>query len=268
MYFKNHLAGAKLTDADLTDADLTGAKLTRADLTGANLIHAKLTCADLTNANLTDADLTGANLIHAKLTCADLTGAKLTHADLTGADLIHAKLTCADLTGADLTGADLTGADLTRADLTCVKLTRAELTGTDLTRAGLTGTNLTGTCLDPMAIPSGAMSDRWKRYRCRDGTEWIRGWRTKRSIHIGHTVYEAGSFHEASVFSVAPTGCHPGIYLFPTKKEALERAGSAPIVEVWTRPWEIHEAGKVGGKARARWVIVGDEYRVWGQERT
>ena len=227
-------ARAAGVDPVLTGADLRGADLRCADLKGAVLPGADLRGADLSRARLSRAVLSGARLSRARLSRANLSRAVLSHARLS-----HARLSGADLSRADLRGADLRGAVLSRADLA--------------------GADLSGTCLDPLAVPSGA-GPAWERIRCRDGTEWVRGWRTRRPPYCGDADYGPGTYHEAPVFSTAPTDCHPGIYLWPSRAAAeawVHSEGIAPreIVEVLTRPWEVHEAG---GKYRCRWLLGED----------
>ena len=190
--------------------------------------------ADLTDADLRNANLTEANLTDAHLTDAQLTGANLAGANLTKTYLSYANLTNAHLTNAQLTGANLTGSDLTNADLT-----NANLTGADLTNAQLTGANLTGTCLDPNNVPNGD----WAGFEeVEGGSEFVMGYRTKKSIHVGNTVYEVGKTYEAPYFSTCPTtSCHPGLYLYPSKEAALKE--NQDIVKVVAKKSELHHAG-------------------------
>jgi hypothetical protein len=105
---------------------------------------------------------------------------------------------------------DFYGANLTDADLTRANLTRANLTDADLTRA-----NLTGTCLDPEAVIPPQDLSGWEQ-----DTEYVYGWRTRRSVYYGSHIYAVGA-HRAPYFSVSSeTECHPGIYGCPTREEA------------------------------------------------
>jgi len=136
----------------------------------------------------------------------------------------------ADLTGADLVGADLRGADLRWTDLT--------------------GADLAGTCLDPgAAIPPQDLSG-WEVLP--DGR--LLGWRTRRSMHAGNTIYEHGVHYEAPWFSVdETTECHPGLYAFPRRGDAegwariypygLPRGPHPSVVQVAIEPADILRAG-------------------------
>jgi len=55
--------------------------------------------------------------------------------------------------------------------------------------------------------------------------------------------------------STSDDPCHPGLYLWPTREQAVEWERGAAVVEVWVWEHEIHEAG---GKARAKWLIAGE----------
>ena len=163
------------------------------------------------------------------LTKANLTGAYLTSANLTGAYLRNANLTYANLTGAYLRNANLTDADLTYANLTKANLTEANLTDADLT----------GTCLDPNNMPNGD----WEGFEEVEGEpEFVMGYRTRESIHVGNTIYEVGKTYEAPYFSTCPfTSCHPGLYLYPSKKAALKE--DQDIVKVVAKKSELHHVG-------------------------
>ena len=228
-------------------ANLTRANLTRAYLNGAYLNGADLTGADLTGAYLNGADLTGADLTGAYLTGAYLTGAYLTGANLTGATL-----TFATLTGANLTGATLTGATLTYANLTGATLTYANLTRATLTYANLTGATLTGTCLDPAATfePPSVEVLTAEGMEVKGG--WVYAVRTKVSQHAGSTVYTPGEY-VAPWFSVAPTDCHPGLYVAGPAWLAREYGGKETVRVRFRRA----DCLQAGGKFRVRrfWVL-------------
>ena len=55
------------------------------------------------------------------------------------------------------------------------------------------------------------------------------------------------------VFSVSDTECHPGLYLWPTLKQAKEFSGDVEFIKVRTKKTEVHKAGK---KWRCRWFEV------------
>jgi hypothetical protein len=185
----------------------------------------------------------------ANLTRANLAGADLRSADLRSADLRSANLTGAYMTRANLAGADLTRANLAGADLRSADLTRAYLTGADLTRA-----NLTCTCLDPDApIPSITDEEIIAAGMVVDG-DLVRGHRTARSQHCGVSDYSCPGEYTAPVLSVAPTACHPGIYM--AGREWLERQyPGIPLVACHCLRAELYH---VGDKWRAK--------RIWVEE--
>ena len=229
--------------------DLRGANLMYVYLTGAHradtyLERACLAGACLAGANLERACLAGANLVGACLADAYLAGANLAGACLAGA---HLERAC--LAGANLVGACLTGAHLERANLMYAYLAGANLAGAHLERAhleraypadaNLTGAHLAGTCLDPAApIPPIADEEILAAGLELDGDD-VHGWRTRLSQHVGEQEYVPGQAYEAPVFSVAPTGCHPGLYL---AGEAWLRREypEAPLVRVRTRRVDLH----------------------------
>ena len=185
-----------------------------------------------------------ANLRGAYLMGADLMGANLTDANLMGADLMGAYLMGANLTDANLTDAYLRGANLTDANLRYANLMGANLTGANLTDANLMGANLTRTCLDPENVPN-AKADEFTATR--NGR--VLGYRTQHSTHVGNNHYEPGRTHKAPWFSTSDTECHPGLYLFPTKQQAVDWDSKAVIVRVSARAEDIHKAG---GKYRCK----------------
>lgn len=147
-------------------------------------------------------------------------------------------------------GADLRGANLGGANLGGAYLSEADLRGANLRGTYLGGANLGGTVLDPTNAPSGA-DESWERTE--DGM--CRGWRTRTSTHCGSTTYENGRAYTAPVFSTAGTECHPGLYLWPKLYEATAWARGAEVIEVRSKPEDIHKAG---GKWRCRqFVVVG-----------
>ena len=100
---------------------------------------------------------------------------------------------------------------------------RANLSGADLSGANLRGTclsgaYLSGTCLDPAApvppITDAQIAAAGLAVIVIDGVEWLEGWRSRRSRHIGSTDYSAPGEYVAPWLSVdQATDCHPGIYL-------------------------------------------------------
>jgi len=118
-------------------------------------------------------------------------------AHLSGADLSDAYLSGADLRDADLRGADLSGADLRDADLKRAKRSK--------------------TVLDPTITPNGDVAGFARKGR------FVFGYRSANSCCMNETFeYVVGKRYVASVFSVADTECHPGLYLFPTLEAAQE----------------------------------------------
>jgi len=204
---------------------------------------------NLEEADLNGAELPGANLLQARLWKAQLVGANLRGACLEQADLYKANLQGADLSHANLLDADLSFANLRDADLR-----GALLIGAGLRHARLEGAQLGETCLDPMKAANGDLGSMWETYKTRSGLQWVRGFRTARSTHIGNAEYERGVLHEAPVFSVSGTACHPGLYLWPTRERAEEwdLTFGFGVIEVWTAAHEIHKAYS---KYRTRWLI-------------
>ena len=172
-----------------------------------------------------------------------LAGTGGSRADLRGANLCGANLYGANLRGANLRGANLGGANLGGADLRGADLCDADLYGANLCDA-----DLYGTVLDPDAAPNGEADE-----FTRDG-ECVIGYRTRQAGHIDK--YRDGRFYSADWFSIADTECHPGLYLWPTLKDAIGFSGEVPMIRVRTRPECIHKAGT---KYRCQWFeVLGD----------
>ena len=201
--------------------------------------YANLMGANLSKANLFDADLRGINLSKA-----DLMGANLSEANLMGANLSKANLFDADLRWADLSEANLMGANLSWANLSEANLMGANLSKADLMRANLSKANLTNTVLDPTNIPN-------------IPTEFgkgpiIYGYRTRKAGHID--IYRDGWTYSADWFSTCETECHPGLYLWPTLKEAIIFSGEdKEFIKVEAKLQHTHKAGS---KYRTRWFKV------------
>jgi len=172
--------------------------------------------------------------------CADLSGA-----DLSGADLSGANLSGANLSGAKLSGANLFSADLFSAILSGAILSGANLCRANLCRANLSGSILIGTCLDPESEPNGNIEG----FNVSDGS--VLGYRTRVAGHIDK--YRDGRIYSADWFSTAETECHPGLYLWPTLKLAQDYAPGQEIIQVRTKPEDVHKAG---AKWRCRWFEV------------
>jgi hypothetical protein len=137
----------------------------------------------------------------ANLSGAYLHGADLREANLSGAYLFRANLREADLSGADLHGADLHGADLREANLR---------------GADLSGAYLSGTTLDPLAAVPHPTARQFVEAGFALEGDFVIGYRTRKSMHVGSTVYEPGTAHAAPWFSVDQyTECHPGLYFAP-----------------------------------------------------
>jgi len=230
---KANLYRANLCGANLYGADLRGANLCGADLYGANLCEANLCGANLYVANLYVADLREADLCGADLCVADLYGVNLCEADLCGADLCESNLREANLRGADLCGADL-----------C----EANLYGADLREA-----NLTWTILDPDILPSWIDDAEIISAGLEVRGEWIYGWRTETSQHVGNTKYVSGETYTTPVFSGCPeTECHPGIY-FASKEWLNNNYSNKKLVRVRAMR---HQTIHVKNKWRARFIEV------------
>lgn len=166
-------------------------------------------------------------------------------------------------TGVSLIGADLRGCDLYSADLRGADLRDADLSGTDLNGTDLRGADLRGTVLDPCA-PIPALTDEELvsagfELQTIDGVEYVVGWRTARSQHIGLTEYfDQYSPYVAPWFSVDDsTPCHPGIYL--AGLDWLDKYyPGAPRVRVRCLRSEICGAGRGEDRkyrCRRLWVI-------------
>jgi hypothetical protein len=111
--------------------------------------------------------------------------------------------------------------------------------------ANLSGANLSKTVLDPKNKPNsetaGFVED--------DG--FIVGYRTRKAGHIDK--YRNDKFYSADWFSTCNTECHPGLYLWPTLKQARDFSGDVEFIKVRTKASEIHKAGS---KYRCRWFEV------------
>jgi hypothetical protein len=202
------------------------------------------------NANLRCAVLRNANLYGVNLRCANLYGADLNRAILhrtclAGTDLRGANLEGADLSYADLRGANLRGASLNNANLYNAVVCGADLDDTALLSTNLFAARLEDTCLDPHNEPNAAT----KGFRSRDG--FVIGYRTRRAAHVGE--YTDGRIYAADWFSTSDRECHPGLYLWPTIKQALRWAKVAPLIRVRTHKRDVHKAGD---KWRCRWFEV------------
>jgi uncharacterized protein YjbI with pentapeptide repeats len=200
--------------------------------------------ANLRRANLSEANLSGANLFGANLSWANLRGANLFGANLFGANLSWANLRGANLSEANLSGANLFGANLSEADLREADLREASLFG-----ANLFGAVVVNTVLDPVNVPSGAgpefSSDTMM-------PTYVIGYRTRKAGHIAQ--YLDGRVYSADIFSTCTeTGCHPGLYLWPTFTKARRWSGTDEIISVRTKVGDVHQAG---GKYRCRWFEV------------
>jgi len=210
-------------NANLQRADLRGTDLQRADLRGANLQRTDLRGANLQYANLCDANLQYADLQRANLRDANLYDANLQYANLQYANLYDANLQYADLRGADLHGTDLQYADLR-------------------------GAHVADTCLDPDNKPNANVTG----FRHRKDTRYVIGYRTRKAGHID--MYRNGRTYNADWFSTAGTTCHPGLYIWPTRGDAVNWSGySAELIRVSVRVKDIHRAGN---KWRCREFMV------------
>jgi uncharacterized protein YjbI with pentapeptide repeats len=120
-------------------------------------------------------------------------------ADLRGANLHGADLREADLRGADLSEANLSRTNLSEADLRWANLSEANLRGADLSKTNLRGADIKDTILDPRnMIPDATDKLIDAGLTIKDGI--VYGYRTKRSMFCGNTVYNPGRY-EAPVFS-------------------------------------------------------------------
>jgi len=77
------------------------------------------------------------------------------------------------------------------------------------------------------------------------------GYRTRRAGHIDK--YRDGRVYSADWFSTSETECHPGLYLWPTKEEAVDWSWCDEIISVVTKAVDVHQAGH---KWRCRWFQV------------
>jgi len=148
----------------------------------------------------------------------------------------------ANLQGANLQGANLQGANLQGADLWKANLQGANLQGADLWR-----TYLQDTCLDPNNIPNADVS----AFRETE-EEYVFGYRTRKSPIPGGSLVN-DRIYGCDVFSTADTECHPGWYLWPTKKDVTTFSGQVEIIKVKSRIKDVH---KVGNKWRSRTIHI------------
>ncbi len=180
-----------------------------------------------------------------------LSGAYLRGAYLRGADLRGAYLSGADLRGAYLSGADLSGAYLRGAYLSGADLRGAYLRGADLRGAYLSGAYLRRTILDPQHTPYFYPTN----FLLAEGFEvegdFVIGWRSRVSTHVGNTDYQPGTVHAAPVLSMdINTECHPGLYLWPLHQQA----------ETWAAFGEDRRVVRVAA-IRTELVHAGDKWR-------
>jgi hypothetical protein len=128
----------------------------------------------------------------------------------------------------------------------------------NLQGANLRSANLEGTCLDPSApvppISDQDLLDAGFEIQGEGEVEYVVGWRTKYSQHVGSNTYESGKEYTAPHFSVCTyTDCHPGLYL----------AGIAYLDAYYKRAERVQvkclrsELVKAGDKFRAKrlWVL-------------
>jgi len=160
----------------------------------------------------------------------------------------------ANLAWASLAWADLAWADLTEANLTGADLTGANLTETCLVEADLTGANLTETCLDPKATVPELSDEEILGAGLEIEGNLVYGWRTKTSIHCGHTQYKPGKCYEAPWFSVCQErSCHPGIYL-AGEEWLVHEYGEYSRVRCYCRRDELIHAGNKW-RCKRLWVV-------------
>ena len=125
-------------------------------------------------------------------------------------------LSDANLSGANLSGADLSGANLRYANLSGADLRYANLSGANLSYANLSGANLSDANLFGTILEDKSKALRRALRECHQPNGGLILYRTKRSQHVGSTVYEAGHTYTANALSLCPvTDCHPGIYGLP-----------------------------------------------------
>ena len=137
------------------------------------------------------------------------------------------------------------GADLGRADLRGADLRMADLREANLRRASLHTAKLTGSVLDPDNTPNADVVG------FEQSGDHVIGYRTREAGHIDK--YRDGRTYAADWFSTCVTECHPGLYLWPTRKAAQEWSPGKEIIKVETSPADIHHAGT---KWRCRWFRV------------
>ena len=208
--------------------------------------RAVLRGAVLRDADLSRADLRGADLRGADLSRADLRGAVLSRADLSGAVLRGAVLSRAVLSRADLSRADLSGAVLRDANLRDANLSHADLRHADLSSA----------VLSDASVYVWVQKNTIKR-RIIGERVLVLAERTKKSQHIGNTIYEPGTLYVAPFFSRCPvTECHPGLYIAGKNWDFGDH--EKIMVACWMD--EIHIISTNSNKARVpRFYVVRDE---------
>lgn len=219
--------GLDFGNLDLHSINLSGVNLSNADMQYVNLCGAILKEANFLRTDLYGAKLNGANLYkadlhHARLDCASFYRANLSETDLRETTLHEAILHGTNLRRALLCDSDLREASLLGADLREARLERTKLAGCDFTDANLRGTCLSDT---PGCSPSDLLNKDWD---VRDG--YVYGWRTDWSIHVGKTHYKPGQVYTAPTLSCSKeTGCHPGIYMVRTAKNAISIKSASPL---------------------------------------
>jgi hypothetical protein len=143
-----------------------------------------------------------------------------------------ANLEDANLIRANLEDADLEDANLIHANLEDANLEGTILVGTILVGTNLSGANLTDTCLDPMHSPNCDIEG-FETETTRSGQVWIKGYRTRKQIHMGGPDYVDGQWYSAPYFSMCPvTACHPGLCAWPNRKGG--RGYAEPDMIIWS----------------------------------
>lgn len=237
LYARQDNDSVKLTVAD--GIDLCGV-VVNGSLRGANL-----SCAVITSTALRGLDFGAANLA----------AIVLEHSELDGSDFTCASLSSSSCAGAKFRRCNFLSANLKFGDFDNCDFTGANFADTGLSNASFKGAILTGTCLDPAApIPAIADADlAGFDLRIEAGIEYVYGYRTRRSKHIGITEYEPGMTYTAPWFSVCPdTSCHPGIYMATAAWLAAEYPYSNKVRCRCLRK-DLHKAGD---KFRAKAIEV------------
>jgi uncharacterized protein YjbI with pentapeptide repeats len=118
------------------------------------------------------------------------------------------------LDNADLSGVNLRNAILSNANLGGTNLSGANLSNTHLNHLSLKNTNLKETVLDPRNKTPQLSDEEILSSGFEIDGDFILGWRTRKSQHMGTTIYTPGMVYTALLFSTCTrTDCHPGIYL-------------------------------------------------------